>query len=124
MDRFGDIPAAAENLLHVALLKAEAHEAKITQIVQKPNGIRIYMHRSAELDSRKVTKMLEEYQGKLKYISEEEPYFFYRMQKKEQESSVWTMHYPANVAVAAKSKTALAEELFQIVEDVIQKIGG
>ena len=37
MDRFGDIPAAAENLLHVALLKAEAHEAKITQIVQKGN---------------------------------------------------------------------------------------
>lgn len=35
IDRFGELPNAAENLLRVALLKAEAHRAGITQIVQK-----------------------------------------------------------------------------------------
>ena len=34
IDRFGELPNAAENLLRVALHKAEAHRAGITQIVQ------------------------------------------------------------------------------------------
>lgn len=35
IDRFGDMPVAAENLLRVALLKADAHKAYINRIIQK-----------------------------------------------------------------------------------------
>ena len=88
VDRFGEIPAAAENLLRIALLKADAHEAKMTQVVQKPNGIRFYLHESARVDSGRVSKMLEEYQGKMKYVQEEEPYFCYILQEAK---NMWTV---------------------------------
>ena len=43
IDRFGDMPVAAENLLRVALLKADAHKAYINRIIQKEDGIRYYL---------------------------------------------------------------------------------
>ncbi|HBI61059.1 MAG TPA: transcription-repair coupling factor, partial [Lachnospiraceae bacterium] len=51
IDRFGDIPVAAENLLRIALLKADAHKAGMTQVIQKENGIRFYLHSSVFVDS-------------------------------------------------------------------------
>lgn len=123
IDRFGDIPAAVENLLRVALLKADAHKAKVTQILQKPNGIRFYLHKSAEIDSEKATKMLEEYQGRLKYIQEEEPYFFYSLQGAVKKNRTGTTRYTAKAPEVKKPKTSVAEEIFKIVEGIIIQIG-
>lgn len=108
-DRFGSIPASVENLLRVALLKAEAHQAGITQISQKPSGLRIYLHSGKNIASEKVLEMLELYQGKLKYkaVEGEEPYFLY--QKKTAQST---------------KKKQIAEELFQTVSELIRGIGG
>lgn len=106
-DRFGDIPSPVENLLRVALLKAEAHRAHITQISQKMDGIRFYLHQGENISSEKVTKMIESYQGKIKYISsgkkEEEPYFRYQLPQK---------------------LSGGAEALFQLVSEMIRQIGG
>lgn len=124
IDRFGEIPLAAENLLRVALLKADAHKAKITQILQKPNGIRFYLHESAHIDSKKATNMLEEYQGKLKYVQEDEPYFFYAMQEKENKNRMGATRYTAKVPEVKKTKATVAEETFHIVEGIITRIGG
>lgn len=56
IDRFGELPNAAENLLRVALLKAEAHRAGITQIVQKTNQIRFYLKPNAKISSVNLVK--------------------------------------------------------------------
>ena len=62
IDRFGELPNAAENLLRVALLKAEAHRAGITQIVQKTNQIRFYLKPNAKISSVNLVKMVESYE--------------------------------------------------------------
>lgn len=108
-DRFGNIPVPTENLLRVALLKAEAHRSGITQISQKPAGIQIYLHSGENIASENVLKMIELYQGKLKYISagDAEPYFLYKY----------------TVEQTAKKKQA-TEELLRVVSELIRGIGG
>lgn len=108
-DRFGNIPTPTENLLRVALLKAEAHHAGITQISQKPQGLRIYLQTGANIASEKALKMIELYQGKLKYVSTEgeEPYFLYQFSTEKM-----------------NKKKQTTEELFQIISELIRGIGG
>ena len=109
-DRFGTIPAATQNLLRVALLKAEAHRNGISQISQKAAGIRIYLRPGVNIASEKALKMIELFQGKLRYISGntgEEPYFLYQ--------------YTGGASVKKKQQK---EELFQTVSELIRGIGG
>lgn len=108
-DRFGSIPVSVENLLRVALLKAEAHQVGITQISQKPSGLQIYLHSGENIASEKVLEMLEYYQGKLKYKAAEgeEPYFLYQTK-----------------AAQSTKKKQTVEELFQTVSELIRGIGG
>ncbi len=108
-DRFGNIPAPVENLLRVALLKAEAHQVGITQISQKPSGLQIYLHSGKNIASEKVLEMLELYQGKLKYKAAEgeEPYFLYQVK-----------------TAQSTKKKQIAEDLFQAVSELIRGIGG
>lgn len=122
-DRFGDIPQAAENLLRIALLKADAHSAFISQIVQKANGIRFYLHQVNLIDGQKVAKMLQDYKGKLKYVPDKEPYFCYVM-KQEKPNTIKTTRYTTGSVKPKQTKKTAAEELFTLVEGVIKQIGG
>lgn len=108
-DRFGTVPVSVENLLRVALLKAEAHQAGITQISQKPSGLQIYLHSGENIASEKVLEMLEYYQGKLKYkaVEGDEPYFLYQTK-----------------SAQSTKKKQTAEELVQTVSELIRGIGG
>lgn len=123
-DRFGDIPTAAENLLRIALLKADAHKAKITQLVQKNGGIRFYLHKSVRVNSKKTAAMLTEYAGKIKYVQEEEPYFIYLLEEQKIGQQKKTMRYTARQVQEKSQKISKAEEIFKIVEAVIRSIGG
>lgn len=135
VDRFGDIPAAAENLLRVALLKAEAHRAGITQIVQKPKEIRFFLKDATEISSEKLVEMVELYGGLLKIVQGmqegEDSYLQYLIKKKQQTvGKGYHSGYgriPAATATSptkASGKGTVAEELFQTVDEVIRGIGG
>ncbi len=123
-DRFGDIPVAAENLLRIALLKADAHKAYITQIIQKPDGIRFYPYNGLSWNTDGITAMLEEYQGMLKYVQADEPYFNYIIGKEDSTKPV-TRHYASSAKSGLKKKKLLTTDgIFHIVESVIKSIGG
>ncbi|HBA97261.1 MAG TPA: transcription-repair coupling factor [Lachnospiraceae bacterium] len=124
IDRFGNIPDATENLLKIAVLKAAAHKAYISQIVQKPDGIRFYPHTKAAWNTGRIMAMLEEYQGKLKYVQTDEPYFNYIVCKEDERKPV-TRHYASAAKGGLKKKKLLtADDIFHIVEGVIKSIGG
>jgi transcription-repair coupling factor (superfamily II helicase) len=122
-DRFGDVPPAAENLLRIALLKADAHKAMMTQVVQKNDGIRFYLHESVLVDSAKAAKMLEEYQGKMKYVQGEEPHFCYVLQETQSQVTVRTVGY-RTIAQDKKRRVVRSEEIFHIAAEAIRRIGG
>ena len=133
--RFGELPNAAENLLRVALLKAEAHRAGITQIVQKTNQIRFYLKPTAKISSVNLVKMVESYEGAFKVVQaakkEEQSYFIYTMKPQPQPAGIsYRSGYgriPAAVKVPSVSKTVskqeTAEKLFQTVNQLIREIG-
>lgn len=123
IDRFGEIPHAAENLLYIALIKAKAHDAGIAQIIQKPNGIRLYLHKGKKIDGKKVADMLAEYKEKVRYMPAEEPYFIYLMEEKKKVAPKVTQ-YSARMAKPKPVKVNTAKEIFEIVETLIEKVGG
>lgn len=122
-ERFGQIPQAAENLLRIALLKSDAHKAYISQIVQKSDGIRFYMHSGRKSDPQKIKEMVELYDGKMKFISAEEPYFLYKLRSEEEVKTAVTGIYSPRLKTNTKKKVLTSDDIFHIVEGVIKNIG-
>ena len=81
IDRFGEPPQSVCNLLEIALLKAKAHDAYITAIVEKANQIRITMFPQAKVATDKIPDLLAAYQGKLRFVLETTPYFVYQQKE-------------------------------------------
>lgn len=123
-DRFGDIPDATENLLRIAMLKANAHKVYISQIVQKADSIRFYPYKEAVWNTDGVVAMLEKYGGRLKYVQADDPYFNYSICKEEEEKPVIRRYASVAKAGLKKKKLLTAEDIFRIVEEVINNIGG
>lgn len=81
IDRFGEPSQSVCNLLEIALLKAKAHDAYITAIVEKANQIRITMFPQAKVATDKIPDLLAAYQGKLRFVPETTPYFVYQQKE-------------------------------------------
>lgn len=118
VDRFGDIPAAAQNLLRIAVLKATAHRSGILQITQKPDGIRFYLQPDASLDVAKLPDMIASFEGKLRYISKGEAHFLYVRKALDTGNS----RAAVTGKTVAKEKRMQAERIFQAAESVVQAI--
>ncbi|WP_425516065.1 transcription-repair coupling factor [Anaerolentibacter hominis] len=85
LDRFGEMPQAVSNLLQIALLKARAHKAYITQLAQKGNLVKIVMFAKARVDAGKIPALIEKYNGALKFYAEAEPNFHFQLAYQEPE---------------------------------------
>lgn len=75
IDRYGSIPTPVGNLLQVALLKAEAHQAYITQIEQKGETVYLTMYPQAKIDVDKIDPLLKSKRNLLKFKLGETPTF-------------------------------------------------
>ena len=68
--------------------------------------------------------MLVQYQGLVKYVQADEPYFNYLVGKEDETKPV-TRHYASAAKNGLKKKKLLmADDIFHIVEGVIKSIGG
>ena len=81
MDRYGELPKAAQNLLAVALLKAQAHEAGITQLIHKDCVTKIIMNPKAGVYGERIPALLEKYKNAMKFTPADPPYFTVRTKK-------------------------------------------
>lgn len=77
IDRFGEIPKAVENLLAIALLKAMAHRAYVTEVRMNRQEIRLTMYPEAKIDAAGIPALVGEYGGVLKFQPAQPPYFSY-----------------------------------------------
>jgi transcription-repair coupling factor (superfamily II helicase) len=88
-DRFGDTPKAVMNLLEIAKLKAWAHSLYITEISGNSNRLKITMYEKADIVVTNIPKLIERYQGALRFQAAEAPYFVYeRKNNKKTEMNV------------------------------------
>ena len=83
IDRFGEPPAAVQNLVSAALIKAMAHSCWVTEIRQNGTEIRIGLYERAMIDPQKIPGLLEEerYRNKLRFHMGEKPYFTYDLSR-------------------------------------------
>lgn len=79
IDRFGDMPAAVNNLLHIALIKALCHQAYVIALSQKGNDVRLMMYPKAKLAIENIPELVTRYKGRLKFIPQPEPCFEYKL---------------------------------------------
>ncbi len=74
-DRFGNLPSPVEHLLLVALLKARAHTAGITEITGDKFRLKLMMHSHAPVDVSRLNDYVSSFRGELKFSGGESPYF-------------------------------------------------
>ncbi|MBP5331581.1 MAG: transcription-repair coupling factor, partial [Lachnospiraceae bacterium] len=79
-DRYGDIPAPAQNLLDIALLKAKAHDVYITSLVQKGLKVNMKLFEKAQLDVARLPELKDRFSGRLKLVPGEKPYFDFSLE--------------------------------------------
>ncbi len=77
LDRFGEPPKSVINLLRIALLKAKAHQAYITDITDKGGNLRLDMYRQAELDPAGIPALVAGMGRRLRFVPGAAPYFLY-----------------------------------------------
>ncbi len=83
IDRFGEPPKSVCNLLDIALLKVRAHDAFITSITMKPNGVRIVMYPKAEVATEKIPELVAKFGRNMRFVPEAVPYFVYMPKENE-----------------------------------------
>ncbi|BBF44770.1 transcription-repair coupling factor [Lachnospiraceae bacterium KM106-2] len=82
VDRFGDMPGCVNNLLNIAYLKSIAHNAYVTQLVQKDNRVRMAMYEKAMIDVSKLPGLLEKYGKTLNVEKGKNPTFVFEIPRK------------------------------------------
>ena len=68
-DRFGEkIPASAENLLRIALIRSIARKLDMAEIVGGDGSIRVTMNKDAAVQVAGIPRFLAKYQGRLQFL--------------------------------------------------------
>ena len=73
LDRFGDPPKSVTSLLEIALLKAQAHQAYITEIKQMGQSLRISFYSNAKLNPAGLPPIISRYNRRLTFTPQPEP---------------------------------------------------
>lgn len=81
IDRFGSIPTPVNNLLQVAWLKAEAHQAYITQVEQKEEEVILSMYPKAKIKVDQIDPLLQANRNLLKFRPGAQPAFIVNLKR-------------------------------------------
>ena len=73
MDRYGELPRAAQNLLNIALIKALAHESGIAGLIHRNNETKIYMYPNAKVVGERIDGLLKKYRNAMRFAIAEVP---------------------------------------------------
>ena len=80
IDRYGDPPRPVNNLISVALMRADAARCGIAEISQKGMSLNFYLE---HFDLQRVSALCGQYQGRLLFSAGEKPYLALRLKKGE-----------------------------------------
>ncbi len=81
LDRFGAVPKSVDNLLRIALLKAQAHRLYIMELKGRFGEIRYTYCPDAKVRGENIPQLLNHYGESLKFMPQGNPVFTYRYKK-------------------------------------------
>ena len=75
IDRFGEPPRSVMNLIEIALLRAQAHALYVREIKSDKATAKFFMYPKAKLNTDEIPLLIKQYNGGLRFIQGEQPYF-------------------------------------------------
>lgn len=105
LDRFGELPRSVDNLLRIALIRAQAHSLYMTEIKGKNERIQFTFRPDAKIDVVKIPEMLRKYKEQLTFTAYGNPFFTYKYRK---------------VGIIEKDGELLLENTEKLLEDMKQ----
>lgn len=81
LDRFGEIPKSAENLLRISLIRIQAHTLYISEVKAKNGELQFLMRPDAKVRIEGVTEMIQKYGKKLAVQTKGTPAFIMKYTK-------------------------------------------
>ena len=94
IDRFGETPKSVMNLIESAMLRHDAHALYIRELKATKTEARFFMHPQAKLRTDQIPGFLKIYNGALRFIQGDQPYFLLQAGKgkiRERELSLGTI---------------------------------
>lgn len=80
IDRFGEIPPSANNLLRIALIRVKAHKLFMSEVKGKNGEIQFTLRPDARIHAEKIPELLRRYE-KLSFNHKGTPFFLFRYKK-------------------------------------------
>jgi len=109
LDRFGEIPKAADNLLRIALIRVAAHKLFITEVKGKNERIQFTFRPDARIKVEGIPQLIKRHKDSLSFTAYGNPFFTYRYYK----SGV--LETDAEKILSSTEK--LLEEFLELLED-------
>ena len=81
IDRFGEVPTAADNLLRISLVRSKAHALYIPEIKGGHGEIEIKVNPNARIDAGKIPGFIASYKGAMAFHSAGIPVFVFKYKK-------------------------------------------
>ena len=81
LDRFGQIPKSAENLLRIALIRSHAHRLYMPEVKGKNERVQFVLRPDAPIKVENIPVLISEYQGKLRFDPKGGPAFYLHYRK-------------------------------------------
>lgn len=81
LDRFGEIPKSAENLLRIALIRSHAHRLYMPEVKGKNESIQFLMRTDAPIRVENIPRLLQAYEGRMVFDPKGTPEFRLRYRK-------------------------------------------
>lgn len=75
VDRFGEIPQPAQNLLRISLIRANAHKLYVEEVVGGKEGLSFIMYEKPKINIDKIPDMLERAGGRITFSNAKKPTF-------------------------------------------------
>jgi transcription-repair coupling factor (superfamily II helicase) len=84
IDRFGNIPKQAENLLKISYIKSLSKKLRVKSITQAGNTVNIEMYSGNDLSQDIIEFLMKNYYAKISFVGTNEPIIKYKLESLEQ----------------------------------------
>ncbi|WP_078036202.1 transcription-repair coupling factor [Oribacterium sp. C9] len=88
IDRFGELPVECENLLHIAKLKALAHQCYVTEADIDRGMFKILFDKKADINVDAIPEVIRENYGQLRFSNGTSPMMVFRQSTREKTWSI------------------------------------
>ncbi len=106
-DRYGTVPKPVDTLMHIAIIKAMANSAGVTDISQTEDGVTLRFIKSRAPDIKVLSRISTSGVVKILYGSGDKPYILIRMKKPDEKSVIDNIKFVLEVLINDENESMI-----------------